>query len=1516
MAGESRRATAVIFVLLLLASTSGSVLLPSDSSEAQPTTFNPDWVRFDAKEGVFHDALGTMDDVLASEQRSPLAIGPFGTFDVNGMELARPVPETLLQPRLDLLLLIASNDMRLQDLRGELDDVSGLAVREFIAPSGLLVQGTPAALQQAETHPALLTSHAVPIGMLMDGDLLDVMLLVEGDEALQNRLLRLDGWRNDAGPIETVSLQDDHGVSLTQSLSEVARIAFTESRSWDNGRYEGTLDDVPLEQVLLQPSVMFLRADPAFAAFNDQSRGHMNTNTMKSYYTTDLDGSGQIVAVADAGLDEDHGDFGSRVAGSFDVIGDGSTADKHSGHGTHVSCTVLGDGFRGGYGGVAQSAQLYFQAMENDNTGNFQSPSLNNLLNTAYNAGARTHTNSWGSSAASQQGKYNSETEDVDDRANYYDRYYNGVQGLTILFAAGNDGPNSGTVSPPATAKNIISVGNHQNRYGGAPDTMMSGSSRGPTDDGRIKPDLVAPGGYVRSCRAQEATETGGSTWSNTYYLEYTGTSMATPNAAGAALMIREYLEEIAQRPSPQGALVKAIMVLGAQDIGSRDIPNQDEGWGRVNLRNSLAPASGQGIWVDDRSVMSGTGNSKSYPFNVTQASGLFKVVLAWSDERGSRFSNAQLVNNLDLEVTAPDGTLYLGNDFSNGRSTTGGSGDDVNNLEVVLIDAAASGTWVVKVNDAQHSGSKTQPYALAVLGHGVNDLRPDPKVVPEDFSMNVGIPQVDDPVQLTTSFFNFGNVKADAFPISFEVNGNEVSRNTIDLGAGSTKVVVWPWTPQASGTTTLSFIIDPDDTMEEIREDNNRLDVQVNVTAPGVKLETPTQVQTLISSETTTTSWNITLTNTALIPTNASVQTGQVVRMATGEAMPWYIGSTDSNFTMAGQASEQITVTLVHPAPPEPGTYRIDLRGIDVDNGVDYPLDIDLIVPDLPEAAIEFDYEVVPVHPKDPTNLTVRFFNNGNAPIGYDLFLEPPTGWGAGFTNLGSEAGATSGSTGLISSEAFRAVGLTFTPPQVMTAAGAERLVKLTAVSQTDQQELTVFEIPIEVITVRDISVNIESSLGTLRPDSSVTLRFSLEHNGNTDLSLQPSFELPSGWSVSSSLSPVELPWASSKNLLYTLEASGNARSGAIQFNLDNASDRFSWQGQLEVEILPEPVLTFVGLSLADGTNYPTPQAGGSHPAGEPMTFTWLLSNSADTLWSPSASLVLGSGLFGDCTPVEPVANNQVTPVSCTVLIAANTAPFAEPSFTLVLSDGGVEASITVGLLVAANEQVSWDVGSVPRFTTGEERKITVEITNTGNSPLQRQVVLDAPDGWTVSVDGLDIIDLEVGQSTRVRMDVRPDRPGTATIGIALAQSTATNPMFEVTVTSSGEPVGTSGESGLNTTTALVLLGVILLAAFALLGYQSRRPRDESSSVQMTVPAMPMPAPMAAPVLAAAPPVVQPSSPPPMCWSCRQPITTAAVGCPSCGARYHADEAPGCTAGSLTHCVNCQGPAEAFVNA
>lgn len=408
-------------------------------------------------------------------------------------------------------------------------------------------------------------------------------------------------------------------------------------------------------------------------------------------------------------------------------------------------------------------------------------------------------------------------------------------------------------------------------------------------------------------------------------------------------------------------------------------------------------------------------------------------------------------------------------------------------------------------------------------------------------------------------------------------------------------------------------------------------------------------------------------------------------------------------------------------------------------------------------------------------------------------------------------------------------------------------------------------------------------------------------------------------------------MPWASSKNLLYTLEAGSNARTGTIKFHLDDGSDRFTWQKTINVEILPKPTLTFVGLELQDGTSFGTPQGAGSHPSGESLKFTWLLGNDAETVWSPSASLQLDPGLFGECNPVEPVVMGAVSPVVCNLLIAANMAPMSEPSFTLVLNDAGVERTTTVGLLVAPNEQVAWDIDSVPLLTTGQERQVTVEITNTGNTALQRQVLVEAPSKWVASVDGNDILDLEVGQSVLVRLNIRADIPGSASIVVNLAQSTASDPSFSFVATSSGEPIGTSGESGLDTTLAVALLVAVLLVAFATLGVGALRGRSEPKAGQMVAPlptVMPTQAPAAVttPVPVATGTPASPAAtttrngpdatPAPMCWACRQPITTAMLGCPGCGARYHADGVGGCTASSIETCVNCGGPSSAFVRA
>ena len=112
---------------------------------------------------------------------------------------------------------------------------------------------------------------------------------------------------------------------------------------------------------------------------------------------------------------------------------------------------------------------------------------------------------------------------------------------------------------------------------------------------------------------------------------------------------------EVASRPAPQAALIKALLILGAEDMGTRNIPNNDEGWGRVNLVNTLVPDSDVGIFVDDRSRLS-SGQISDYSFEITRAGEPLKVVLAWSDYPGSSSSSTQLRNDLDLEITNPNG--------------------------------------------------------------------------------------------------------------------------------------------------------------------------------------------------------------------------------------------------------------------------------------------------------------------------------------------------------------------------------------------------------------------------------------------------------------------------------------------------------------------------------------------------------------------------------------------------------------------------------------------------------------------------------------------------------------------------------------------------------------------------------------------------------------------------------------------------------------------------------------------
>jgi len=1382
--------------------------------EFGPSGLSDDWRSFTIDENRILSAVGSEGERFIPTGRATLAISRLGIHGVNGTLLGQELPNYALQPRHDLSLLIIDGDVELSVARSSLAMIEGLVVREYISPSGLVIQGTPMALMQAEILPEVRASLEVPLAMLASEKILSGWVEDSSGASLQGMEVRIEGWRDDVQSTVPDSwlLVDDFGRELRGDVGGVADTWLDDARQYDDGRWEGRLSGENLAEVLGEPALGWLRPTPDIGFNNERSRDHMEIDTFQSnnpYFTSPLDGSGEIVAVADTGIDHDHGDFGSRIDARVDMVGDGSTADTDSGHGTHVACTIVGDGTRGGYKGVASGANLYFQAMEQDSTGNMYSASINYLVNTAYDNGARTHSNSWGSKDASVNGQYTSDSEDVDDRANYYDRYYDGRQGMSIIFAAGNDGPDPGSIGPPSTAKNSLTVGMHQSRYSGSPDTVMSGSGRGPTDDGRIKPDILAPGGYVRSCRAQEAQDTSGSSWTNQWYMEYTGTSMATPNAAGAAVLVREYLTEIALRPSPQGALVKALLVLGAEDIGSRNIPNNNEGWGRINLKNSLAPSGDRGIWVDDRSVMSNSGSVKTYTFEVEQGSFSFKAVLTWSDERGSRLSSSQLVNDLDLEVEDPDGTVYLGNVFASGRSQVGGTRDTVNNLEVVLIDVAPVGTWTVRVKDASHGGWRSQPFAIAISGNGVNDLRPDPTPVAASITTATPIPQVGESVLLSVQIENLGNVAVEDVLVHFKVDDNLVDSSTINLNPAEISTVFWYWTPADAGNVTVAIEVDPLGDIDEIRENNNIATKIVGVTTPGVRLSCSSPTITLLDSEQTVTSWQVNITNTALIQTNASISVNGVMRQFDGSSYSWYVGLSETGFILNGGQTASTNVTVIHPSPPDPGVYAISLTGIDNDNSISFPYEIFLEVPNLAKARVSFPTVVV-VSPVLQTNFSLELFNDGNADIGYNLFLDSPTGWQAGFTDLGAQPGAPSASSGAITRDGSIQVGISVSPPVSMVRAGSNLSLDLHIVSQTENAETWTEVVNLRVGVYEDLEISLESTIGMLRPDSSVNLQFSVFNEGNSDLTLTPSIQLPGGWSVTSGMNTFSVDYGDGHNWLVGIAGNGQAVGGPMTLVLSSPSGEISWTINLSVFSIADPQITFSSITYPDSSTFSQITGGGAHVPGSLYNLTWAIENQGDGAWSPYASLALPIGYNGSCEAAPKIDSGDTETITCSVAIPADEMPDLQPQIVLTMHGGGLEISDTVSLLIAEVAAVTWSDELLPELETGIQHLVKLRIENTGNSMLSHVIVVDAPDGWEVIIDSGSTISLQAGQSASVRLFVTASTPGSeqCTVRLTNAEGVADSDYtFNLTATGEVQNVVGSGMGSVIMWSSLIII-------------------------------------------------------------------------------------------------------------
>ncbi len=265
-----------------------------------------------------------------------------------------------------------------------------------------------------------------------------------------------------------------------------------------------------------------------------------------------------------------------------------------------------------------------------------------------------------------------------------------GIDPLTLIFSAGNSGPDG--LTQPKIAKNVIAVGNSEGLrpdlgFANADnmDDIASDSSRGPAADGRIKPDIVAPGTAITGGRSGTDSLKGNL---DTFHRWSSGTSHSAAHISGVAALFTHWWKSANFNDIPSPSLIKAALINSARDLNGQGsaaaIPNGNEGWGRPNLRSLLNTGVGM-KYIDEQVPLEQPGPGFLLQGSVADGSKPLRVTVAWTDPPG--VADPALVNDLDLIVTV-GGTVYKGNVLSNGISTTGGLSDNRNNTESVFLPA------------------------------------------------------------------------------------------------------------------------------------------------------------------------------------------------------------------------------------------------------------------------------------------------------------------------------------------------------------------------------------------------------------------------------------------------------------------------------------------------------------------------------------------------------------------------------------------------------------------------------------------------------------------------------------------------------------------------------------------------------------------------------------------------------------------------------------------------------------
>jgi hypothetical protein len=490
------------------------------------------------------------------------------------------------------------------------------------------------------------------------------------------------------------------------------------------------------------------------------------SDLVRNTYPYDVNGLGLTVGIWDAGsVRSTHQEFVGRV-----TIRDGAANHDHS---THVGGTIGAAGVVASALGMAPSihidsyewnsdlSEMTSRAMSYPNEPNkiqVSNHSYGYACGWEYYYSPPRWFGTWGHRESDLFGAYDSETSQWDElcyNAPYYlpfravgnDRddsapaegqsfqYYRYPRWRTKTYDSSTDPYSDGwdnggfdTIMIVCTAKNIMTIGAVDDAVtGGVRDiskaAMASFSGWGPTDDGRIKPDIVTNGIGLYSSTAG----------SDSSYASYSGTSMATPGAAGSAMLLVDYYKKLFPGQAMRASTIKALILHTADDLGNNG-PDYTFGWGLMNTKAAADQIKDHSIFPGINKIAEGelddVNSVADYQFKWDTASPI-RATLCWTDPFAPELTgldnrSPRLINDLDLRIIDPNGLVYYPYvlDVNNPANTATTGDNRRDNVEQVFIfSPAIPGSYTVQVS---HKGTLTngqQYYSLILSGQSPADF-------------------------------------------------------------------------------------------------------------------------------------------------------------------------------------------------------------------------------------------------------------------------------------------------------------------------------------------------------------------------------------------------------------------------------------------------------------------------------------------------------------------------------------------------------------------------------------------------------------------------------------------------------------------------------------------------------------------------------------------------------------------------------------------------------------------------